>query len=267
VFLLACWWWSRLEIKAEKRKLRETLVFICGVCFFSLIGVAVVARISAFALLLLMSFDGILILGIALNFALQTARISRSIATICSVVFAILNFLPVLWRHGLSTREFRSRFIWLSPGVHLFELLLVMLVVRIAINNRALPAVQILSQETYMGSKYHISGGQQGAVGDNASASEFTQQSKEESSQRDFVVLAGDLSSLHSALIARDEDQSHAASIQEVSHAELAAKRGDNASLMKHLRDAGSWVLDVAKEVSTSVLKETIEQALKGGGV
>lgn len=67
--------------------------------------------------------------------------------------------------------------------------------------------IQIFANEVYMESKYKITGGQQGSVGDNSKAQDFSQINNPDSQQIDFRLLAEQLTLLISTLKNEAQDQ------------------------------------------------------------
>lgn len=78
--------------------------------------------------------------------------------------------------------------------------------------------------DLFMGSKYNISGGNQGAVGDGAQASNFLQNSNQALSSLDLKELAAELSALRQAAKQESSDVEHDIAIGEISAAEFSAK-------------------------------------------
>ena len=70
--------------------------------------------------------------------------------------------------------------------------------------------------DLYMGSKYNISGGNQGAVGDGAQASNFLQTSNQALSSLDLKELAAELSALRQAAKQESSDVEHDIAIGEI---------------------------------------------------
>jgi hypothetical protein len=51
--------------------------------------------------------------------------------------------------------------------------------------------------------------------------------------------------------------------VSSVGAAEAAAKNKDGPSALKHLKEAGSWALDVATKIGTTVAAKVIENSLR----
>jgi len=101
-------------------------------------------------------------------------------------------------------------------------------------------------------SNYNISGGNQGAVGDNARAENFTQNS----------LMARELSSLSAELAKRATTPEERSAAQDVAEAEQSAKSGDEQTMAKKLKSAGTWALQVATELGKDVVAEVISKQL-----
>jgi len=101
-------------------------------------------------------------------------------------------------------------------------------------------------------SKYKISGGNQGSVGDNARAKNFTQN----------AVFMRELTDLTAELTKRARTPEQLEAARQIADAEAAAKTGDSSTVRKKLKAAGAWALGVAKEVGTDVVAKVISQQL-----
>jgi hypothetical protein len=75
--------------------------------------------------------------------------------------------------------------------------------------------------------------------------------------------LAKELSELRLAITAR-QDSSPQASIAggEIAKAEIAAIEKSESKVMDHLKAAGTWVLDFAKELGKDLAVEAIKQSM-----
>lgn len=120
--------------------------------------------------------------------------------------------------------------------------------------------------EVYMSgsSKYNISGGNQGAVGDNAQARDFTQVSANQSQNFNLETLARELRLLHEAARERAAGTGQSDAVHEIAEAESAAIHGDEGRVREHLARAGKWALDVARDVGVELAAEFIKQSIKG---
>lgn len=117
-------------------------------------------------------------------------------------------------------------------------------------------------QELIMESKYHISGGNQGAVGDNAKAENFTQISNQNLDSVNLNELAAELSQLRSKAREQATDVAHDTAVLEIGKAEEAAKAGESSKVMEHLKSAGSWALNLATDIGAKVAVEAIKKSI-----
>lgn len=116
-------------------------------------------------------------------------------------------------------------------------------------------------QELNMESKYKITGGNQGAVGDQAEAHDFTQVSNQTLGSIDMTALASELSRLRAEARKEATEPEHDIAVSEIAKAEQAAKEGQGSKVMEHLKSAGKWALDVATKIGTSVALEAIKKS------
>jgi hypothetical protein len=117
-------------------------------------------------------------------------------------------------------------------------------------------------QELNMESKYKITGGNQGAVGDESVAHDFTQVSNQTLGSIDMTALATELSRLRAEARKDAVEPGHDIAVSELAKAEQAAKEGQASAVMQHLKSAGSWALDVATKIGTSVAVEAIKKSM-----
>jgi hypothetical protein len=113
-----------------------------------------------------------------------------------------------------------------------------------------------------MEAKYKITGGQQGAVGDGATASYFNQVWTTNGAQINLAQLATELAALRSALDAHVKDETHRTAANEVALAEQSAKAGDGPRVLEHLKKAGAWFWDVATKIGIGVATAEAKTAL-----
>jgi hypothetical protein len=114
-----------------------------------------------------------------------------------------------------------------------------------------------------MGDSYKI--GQAGAVGPGAVGigNTFSQIWLDKAPQIDLGQLAAELNDLRAAARAAstgDVDQDLA--LGELASAERAASDQDGPTALSHLRNAGKWILDVAKGIGVPIAVKAIEAAL-----
>ena len=117
-------------------------------------------------------------------------------------------------------------------------------------------------QELNMESKYKITGGNQGAVGDQAVAHDFTQVSNQTLGSIDMGALATELARLRTEARKEAVDPAHDIAVSDIAKAEQAAKEGQPSAVMQHLKSAGSWALDVATKIGTSVAVEALKRSI-----
>ena len=123
--------------------------------------------------------------------------------------------------------------------------------------------------KTIMGDAYKISG-QAGAVGPNAHAHDntFNQLVNQINQSIDLSALAKELSELHQAIKDKQDSSPQAdIALVKVAEAEIAACEKDTAKVVEHLKAAGKWTMDFAKEIGKDVVAEAIKQAMQGHSV
>ncbi|MBL8204338.1 MAG: hypothetical protein JNM09_08915 [Blastocatellia bacterium] len=119
----------------------------------------------------------------------------------------------------------------------------------------------IFIREINMGNKYNISGGQIGAVGDNASASGNTFNQWNQAGG-DIKVLAQELAKLREELGKQAKEAGHFESAAAVAKAQTAAQEGNGTSAFEHLKTAGQWALEVAKSIGVPIAIEALKKSL-----
>jgi hypothetical protein len=115
------------------------------------------------------------------------------------------------------------------------------------------------------GDTYNIKGGQIGAVGRNAQAhhNTFNQTIHQGGESIDLVALAAELAQLRMAIMAKQDASPQAAiAIGEVAKAEIAAGEKDTSKVLEHLKTAGKWTLDFAKDIGKDVVVAAFKQYL-----
>lgn len=85
-------------------------------------------------------------------------------------------------------------------------------------------------------------------------------------SKKDAAALAEELDQLINALKTRATDPSEFRATAAIGDAAKAARKGDNNGVIRYLKEAGSWALDVAKELTLRVVASAIEKAMGLGG-
>ena len=119
-------------------------------------------------------------------------------------------------------------------------------------------------KEFYM-STYEV--GQAGSVGPNSVSigHVFNQVWDKHKSELDLATLSAEIAELRievrrRATGAADEDVALGA----LANAEIAAKDGDGPGTLEHLRRAGKWIIDVARDIGVSVAVKALESAIGG---
>jgi hypothetical protein len=109
-------------------------------------------------------------------------------------------------------------------------------------------------------SQYNISGGNQGAVGDDARAKQFTQNDNRQVglTAEDLSALTKELPILRQALMQQAKTSEQFDALSHVKAAEEAAEKNDGQGVLNRLKSAGSWVLEVAKSIGTEVVAKVI---------
>lgn len=111
---------------------------------------------------------------------------------------------------------------------------------------------------------YNISG-QAGAVGPNAHAHDNTFQQLQ-AGGIDLPKLAEELGRLRTYLRQEGKDEPEAdEAIGAVAAAEKAAKQGDEAGVLRHLKAAGKWTLGIAEKVAVPLAVEVLKRTLPPG--
>lgn len=111
-------------------------------------------------------------------------------------------------------------------------------------------------------SKYNISGGQQGAVGDNATAHDFTQQQITQQQPVDLKVLAEQLGQVVAAAKTQATEPEHQLAIGSIEAAKAAAEKGDESKALSFLKTAGKWVLGIADDIGAKIAVEVIKKQI-----
>lgn len=113
-----------------------------------------------------------------------------------------------------------------------------------------------------MGDSY--TAGQAGAMGPNANASDmrFQQIWQQSAADINLAPLSGELATLRKAMREEAVEPAHDRALVEIGKAEEAAIDGDGPKVLKHLRTAGKWALDVATKIGMTLAVEAIQKAL-----
>ena len=116
-----------------------------------------------------------------------------------------------------------------------------------------------------VGDTYNVSG-QAGAVGQNVHAHDmtFNQIVNHFGKSIDLHTLAKQLEELRQEMAKRQDSSPQAAIAQgETAKAEIAAKEGNTSKVVEHLKAAGEWTLDFAKEVGKEVVVAAIKTSMR----
>jgi hypothetical protein len=126
------------------------------------------------------------------------------------------------------------------------------------------PSVYVNNQGGTMSGDTFNNSGQVGAMGPNATAHDntFNQLVNHVEQHVDLAELAKQLGELRQA-IAQKQDASPQAAIAagEVAKAEIAATEKNTGKVVEHLKAAGKWTLDFAKDVGKDLVVEVIKSA------
>ncbi len=114
----------------------------------------------------------------------------------------------------------------------------------------------------HMGDTYNV--GQAGAVGSNARSDHNTFQQVWQQSQGtiDLPALTAELGRLRGELQSRAKEPEQLVAAGQVAAAEIEARKGGGAKLLEHLKAAGSWALDVAKDIGAEIAAKVIMKSL-----
>lgn len=124
---------------------------------------------------------------------------------------------------------------------------------------------QLTIKEIIMGDKNEFKNSQIGAVGSNAISTNnsFQQMNYNVPENLNFDKLHSQLTQLRENLAAKAKSPEEFKAISEVAEAELASKDKDGNKVVRHLKDAGKWVLDTAKDIGVDVVTELIKKQME----
>ncbi|MFB7618764.1 hypothetical protein [Kitasatospora sp. NPDC056181] len=116
----------------------------------------------------------------------------------------------------------------------------------------------------HMESHNYNASGQIGAFGEGASASNntFNQIWSQHSQELNLEQLAADLGMLRAAMQKEARSADELISASDIAKAEIEATKGNGPASLEHLKSAGKWALDMAKNIGTEVAKLAISQAM-----
>jgi hypothetical protein len=112
---------------------------------------------------------------------------------------------------------------------------------------------------------YEIISRQAGAVGPNAHAHDntFNQLVNQINQSIDLSALAKELSELRQAIKDKQDSSPQAdIALVKVAEAEIAASEKDTPKVIEHLKAAGKWTMDFAKEIGKDAVVAAIKQAM-----
>lgn len=114
------------------------------------------------------------------------------------------------------------------------------------------------------GSGNYVNQGTAGAMGDNATNYGTSQQFIQAvpSSDIDMQALVAELVRLKSQLLSDATNSEHYHAVAEIESAKTAAEESDQVAVMRHLKAAGQWTLEVATKIGTSVAVAALKAAL-----
>jgi hypothetical protein len=129
--------------------------------------------------------------------------------------------------------------------------------------NRALEEPRTIIKRIEMGDTYEIKG-QTAAVGRGAHAHDitFNQVWQDIARDVDLSILSEELSVLREAVAREAKSSDQYRALAEVSDAETAAKAGKGSMVLEHLKKAGKWTFDVARDIGTDVAAEVIKKSI-----
>jgi uncharacterized protein YjbI with pentapeptide repeats len=124
--------------------------------------------------------------------------------------------------------------------------------------------LQLIAKEIFCGGDKYETTGQSASVGPGAHAHDisFNQVWNQLSQDIDLPKLAEQLSELRQALKGEAKTIEQDTAVGEIAHAEAAAKNGDGPGVLKHLKKAGKWTFDVARDIGTDVAAEVIKKSI-----
>jgi hypothetical protein len=117
-------------------------------------------------------------------------------------------------------------------------------------------------QEVYLDAKYKILGGNQGSIGDNANAHDFTQIWNAAANKVDLAELSKELATFRGQVSNFASEPEHFSAAGEVNEAQKAAQNGDGPGALAHLKQAGSWIWDVATKVGIGLATAAAKSAI-----
>ena len=122
---------------------------------------------------------------------------------------------------------------------------------------------QTAMNNTYVSGDYY-SAGQAGAIGPHAQARDitFNQLAAGNLGHLDMRTLAIELGSLRREMRQAATEGEQDIAVGEIAAAEAAAQKGDTSNVLRHLKNAGKWALDVATKIGVTVASEAIKKSM-----
>ena len=109
------------------------------------------------------------------------------------------------------------------------------------------------------GDTYNI--GQGVGVGRNVRMNNTTINQVQSTEKLDLPALATDLAKLRAEMKSQATEPDHDVAVGEIAAAESAAKKGDEKSVLDHLKNAGEWAMAIGIKVGVPVAIEAIKKA------
>ena len=109
------------------------------------------------------------------------------------------------------------------------------------------------------GDTYNV--GQGVGVGRNVKMDNVVVNQVQGSEKLDLPALAAELAKLRAEMRKEATEPEHDVALGSVAAAEAAAKKGDEKSVLDHLKNAGEWALQIGVKVGVPVAIEAIKKA------
>jgi len=118
----------------------------------------------------------------------------------------------------------------------------------------------------HMGDNYNISGGQIGAVGNQAKAENniFNQANYQVPANLNYEQLTAELDQLKTILKDKADTPEEYLALAEVANARQAAIEKDGSKVVQKLLDAGKWAFDTAKDIGVGIVVELLNKQISG---
>ena len=109
------------------------------------------------------------------------------------------------------------------------------------------------------GDTYNV--GQGVGVGRNVKMNNTTVNQVQSSEKLDLPSLAAELAKLRTEMKKEAPDPEHDVAVGSIAAAEAAAKKGDEKSVLDHLKNAGQWAMEIGLKVGVPVAIEAIKKS------